>query len=46
VYKVNDKILIDDPEIVLEKINALCVHALSSSLHHMLVLERECDAVR
>jgi uncharacterized repeat protein (TIGR04076 family) len=45
VYKVNDKILIDDPEIVLEKTSALCVHALSSLLHYVLALERECDLV-
>jgi len=27
VYKVGDKIVIDDPEIVLEETDALCVHA-------------------
>ena len=30
VYKVGDKIVIDDPEIVLEKTDALCMHALST----------------
>jgi len=30
VYKVGDKIEIDDPEIVLEKTDALCTHALST----------------
>ena len=29
-YKVGDKIVIDDPEIVLEKTDALCTHALST----------------
>ena len=28
VYKVGDKIVIDDPEIVLERTDALCIHAL------------------
>lgn len=45
VYKVGDKITIDDPEIVLEKTNALCTHALSSLLHYIVALERGADPV-
>ena len=30
VYKVGDKIVIDDPEVILEKTDALCTHALST----------------
>jgi uncharacterized repeat protein (TIGR04076 family) len=45
VHKVGDKIVIDDPEIVLEKTDALCTHALSSLLHYVLVLERGADPV-
>lgn len=45
VYKVGDKIVIDDPRIVLEKTGALCTHALSSLLHYVLVLERGADPV-
>jgi uncharacterized repeat protein (TIGR04076 family) len=45
VYKVGDKITIDDPEIVLEKTNALCTHALSSLLHYVVTLERGADPV-
>ena len=45
VYKVGDKIVIDDPEIVLGKTDALCVHALSSLLHYVLVLEKGADPV-
>jgi len=41
VYKVGDKIMIDDPKIVLEKTDALCTHALSSLLHYVLVLSGE-----
>lgn len=39
VYKVGDKIVIDDPKIVLEKTNMLCAHALSTLLHYVLILE-------
>ena len=28
VYKVGDKIVIDDPEIVLERTDVLCIHAM------------------
>lgn len=45
VYKVGDKIMVDDPKIVLEKTDALCTHALSSLLHYVLVLERGADPV-
>jgi uncharacterized repeat protein (TIGR04076 family) len=45
VYRVGDKIVVDDPEIVLEKTDALCTHALSSLLHYTLVLERGVDPV-
>jgi len=39
VYKVGDKIVIDSPEIDLEKTDALCTHALSILLHYALILE-------
>ncbi|MEM3703003.1 MAG: TIGR04076 family protein [Candidatus Bathyarchaeia archaeon] len=45
VYKVGDKIVVDDPEIDLQKTDALCVHALSSLLHYVLVLERAWNPV-
>ncbi|MEM3549503.1 MAG: TIGR04076 family protein [Candidatus Bathyarchaeia archaeon] len=45
VYKVGDKIVFDDPRIVLEWTDALCVHALSSLLHYVLVLDRAWNAV-
>jgi len=45
VYKVGDKMTVDDPEIVLKKTDALCTHALSSLLHYVLVLERGADPV-
>jgi uncharacterized repeat protein (TIGR04076 family) len=45
VYKVGDRIVIDDPEIVLAETDALCVHALSSLLHYVLILEKGGDPV-
>ncbi len=45
VHKVGDKIMVDDPEIVLEKTDALCTHALSSLLHYVVALERGADPV-
>jgi len=39
VYKKGDKILIDDPEIILKKSDALCTHALSTILHYTTILE-------
>lgn len=45
VYKVGDRIVVDDPKIDLEKTDALCVHALSSLLHYVLVLDRAWNAV-
>ena len=45
VYKVGDKIMIDDPKILLQKTDALCTYALSSLLHYVLALERGADPV-
>lgn len=41
VYKVGDKIIVDDPEIDLKKTDALCTHALSTLLHYVLILEHD-----
>ena len=46
VHKVGDKIVIDDPRIVLEETDAVCVHALSSLLHYVLALEEGADPVK
>jgi uncharacterized repeat protein (TIGR04076 family) len=46
VYKVGDKMVIDDPKIVLEKTDALCTHALSSLLHYVIALEEGVDPVK
>ena len=46
VYKVGDKMLIDDPRILVDKTDAICTHALSSLLHYALVLEEGVDPVK
>jgi len=38
VHKVEDKIVIDGPRILLEETDALCIHALSVILHYAVVL--------
>jgi uncharacterized repeat protein (TIGR04076 family) len=45
LHKVGDKTVIDEPEIVLKRIDALCIHARPSLLHYALVLERGADVV-
>ena len=46
VYKVGDKIVIDDPRILLDKTDAVCVHALSTLLHYVVALEEGADPVK
>ena len=46
VYKVGDKIVIDDPQIVLDKTDALCTHALSTLLHYVTILEYDWCPVK
>jgi len=41
VYKVGDRVLIEDPKIILEKTDALCTHALSTLLHYVVILEHD-----
>jgi len=46
VYKREDKIVVDDPDIVLEQTDALCTHALSALLHYALILEHDWCPVK
>jgi len=39
VHKEGDVITVDDPEIVLDRTDALCTHALSTLLHYSTILE-------
>lgn len=41
VYREGGRITVDDPEIDLERTDALCTHALSSILHYTTILERK-----
>ena len=41
IYKLGDRIIIDGPEIVIEKTDALCTHALSTILHYTTILDHE-----
>jgi uncharacterized repeat protein (TIGR04076 family) len=45
VHRVGDRAVVDGPRVVLDRTDALCVHALSSLLHYVLVLERGGDPV-
>lgn len=46
VHKVGDKIVIDDPNILLDKTDALCTHALSTLLHYVTILEHDWCPVK
>jgi len=39
VHKVGDKIVIDGASIVLDRTDALCIHALSVILHYAVALD-------
>jgi len=46
VYEVGDKIVINDPMILLERTDALCTHALSTLLHYVTILEYDWCPVK
>jgi uncharacterized repeat protein (TIGR04076 family) len=46
VYKVGDKLVIDDPKVVLNKTDAICTHALSTLLHYITILEHDWCSVK
>lgn len=46
VHKVGDKIVVDDPKILLDKTDALCTHALSTLLHYVTILEQDWCPVK
>ncbi len=43
VFKVGDRIVIDGPRLILEKTDAVCVHALAPLLHYIVALDRGVD---
>ena len=46
VHKAGDKIMIDGARIVLDKTDALCIHALPVILHYAVALDEGADPVR
>ena len=46
VYKIGDRMVIDDPRILVDKTDAICTHALSSLLHYVIVLEEGVDPLK
>jgi uncharacterized repeat protein (TIGR04076 family) len=46
VHKVGDRMVIDGASIVLNKTDALCVHALSTLLHYVVALEEGADPIK
>ena len=46
VHKVGDRIVVDGASIVLDKTDALCVHALSTLLHYVVALDEGADPVK
>ena len=46
MHKVGNKIVIDGASIVLDKTDALCIHALSVILHYAVALDEGADPVK
>ena len=46
VYRVGDRMVIDGANILLDKTDAVCVHALSTLLHYVVALEEGADPVK
>jgi len=46
VHKVGDRMVVDGASIILNKTDALCVHALSTLLHYVVALEEGADPIK
>ena len=46
VYKVGDKMTIEGANILLDKTDAICIHALSTLLHYVVALDEGTDSVK
>ena len=46
VHRVGDKIVVDGPRIVLDRTDALCIHALLVILHYAVALDEGADPVK
>ncbi len=46
VYRLGDRMIIDGPRILLDKTDAVCIHALSTLLHYVIALDEGADPVK
>ena len=46
VYKVGDKMTIEGASILMDKTDAVCIHAMSTLLHYVVALDEGADPVR
>ena len=46
VYHVGDQMVINGPKILVEKTDAICIHALSTLLHYVVALDDGSDPVK
>ncbi len=46
VYKVGDKMTIENARVLLDSTNAICIHALSTLLHYVVALDEGADPVK
>ena len=46
VHQVGDQMVINGPGILVDKTDAICVHALSTLLHYVVALDDGADAVK
>ena len=46
VYKVGNKMTIEGAKILLDKTDAICIHALSTVLHYVVALDEGTDSVK
>ena len=46
MYKIGDKIVIDDPRILVDRTDTLCTHALSTLLYYITILEHDWYPVK
>jgi len=46
VYKVGDKMTIEGAKILLDKTDAICIHALSTILHYVVALDEGVNPIK
>ncbi len=46
VYKVGNKMTISGAEILMDRTNAICIHALSTLLHYIVAIDEGADPIK